>query len=141
MVDEKDGSVHWSFWILGVVTLLWNLMGSINFIVQMNPEAITAYREAEQAIIGNRPWWATGAFALAVFSGSFGSFLLLLRKSVATYFFVGSLLGVGLTLVHTLAVGIDFGFGEILGIILMPLAMAVFLIWYSRFAEKKNWIE
>jgi hypothetical protein len=138
--DEKIGTVHWSFWTIGITALIWNVMGVINFFVQMDPEVITAYQESERAIIEGRPFWATGAFAIAVFGGSMGCFLLLLRKSVAVYLFVGSLLGVGVTMTHTFGVGIDFGFAEILGIILMPLAVAVFLIWYSMLAEKRNWI-
>jgi hypothetical protein len=37
-------------------------------------------------------------------------------------------------------VGIDFGLGKILGIILMPLVVAVFLIWYSKLVKSKRWI-
>ncbi len=69
-----------------------------------------------------------------------GCLLLLLRKSAAYYLFIASLLGVIVTMTHTLGVGIDFGLGEILGIILMPLVVAVFLIWYSKQAERKGWI-
>jgi len=36
--------------------------------------------------------------------------------------------------------GLDFGLGEILGIILMPLVVA-FLIWYGKRAESKGWIK
>ena len=54
--------------------------------------------------------------------------------------FIASLLGVIVTMIHTLGVGVDFGLGEILGIILMPLVVAAFLIWYSKQAESKGWI-
>jgi hypothetical protein len=43
-------------------------------------------------------------------------------------------------MMHTLGAGIDFGLGEILGIILMPLVLAAFLIWYAKLAESKDWI-
>jgi hypothetical protein len=66
--------------------------------------------------------------------------LLLLRKSAAFYLFIASLLGVIVTMLHTLGAGIDFGLGEILGIILMPLLLAAFLIWYAKLAESKDWI-
>ncbi len=140
MNDETVGGVHWSFWLIGVVTLVWNIGGVINFFVQMNPEMLDAYRESERAIIEGRPTWATGAFAIAVFGGALGSLLLLLRKSAAYYLFIASLLGVIVTMTHTLGVGIDFGLGEILGIILMPLVVAAFLIWYAKRAESKGWI-
>ena len=140
MNDETVRGVHWSFWIIGAVALIWNVMGVINFFVQMNADALDAYREAERAIIEGRPAWATGAFAIAVFGGALGSLLLLLRKSVAFYLYIASLLGVIVTMTHTLGVGIDFNLGESLGIILMPLVMAASLIWYSKWAESKGWI-
>ena len=114
-------------------------MGCINFFVQMNSDMLMKYREAERAIIEGRPEWATGAFAIAVFGGALGCLVLLLRKSAAYYLFVASLLGVVVTTIHTLGVGIEFGIGEILGIILMPLVVAAFLIWYSKWAESKGW--
>ena len=140
MNDETVGGVHWSFWIVGAVALIWNVLGVINFFAQMNPDVLAAYRESERAIIEGRPAWATGAFAIAVFGGALGCLLLLFRKSAAYYLFIVSLLGAIVTMTHTLGVGIDFGFGEILGIILMPLVVAAFLIWYSKQAESKGWI-
>jgi hypothetical protein len=140
MNDETVRRVHWSFWLIGVVALVWNVGGVINFIVQMNPEMLDAYRESERAIIDGRPTWATGAFALAVFGGALGCILLLLKRSSATYLFIASLLGMIVTTTHTLGIGIDFGLGEIVGTILMPLVVAAFLIWYSKHAESKGWI-
>jgi hypothetical protein len=132
--------VHWSFWAIGAIALIWNVMGAINFVAQMNPDMFAAYRESERAIIEGRSAWATIAFAIAVFGGALGCVLLLLRKSAAFYLFIASLLGVIVTMMHTLGAGIDFGLGEILGIILMPLVLAAFLIWYAKLAESKDWI-
>ena len=98
----------------------------------MNPDVLASYRESERAIVEGRPVWATGAFAIGVFGGALGSVLLLLRKSASFYVLIASMLGVIGTIFHALNVGIDFGTGEILGIILMPLVVAAFLIWYSR---------
>ena len=140
MNDATDRRVHWSFWLIGVIALVWNVGGVINFFAQMNPDMLDVYRESERAIIEGRPVWATAAFAIAVFGGALGCLLLLLRKSVATYAFIASLLGVIVTMVHTLGADIEFGLGEVLGIILMPLVLAAFLIWYSKYAESKDWI-
>ena len=140
MKNETVSGVHWSFWAIGAVALIWNVMGVINFFVQMNPDVLDAYRESERAIVEARPTWATGAFAIGVFGGTLGCLLLLLRKSAAYYLFIASLLGVIVTMIHTVSIGIDFGLGEILGIILMPLVVAAFLIWYSKLAESKGWI-
>ena len=142
MNDETVGGVHWSFWAIGVVALIWNVMGVINFFVQMNADALASFPESHRAIIEGRPAWATGAFAIAVFGGALGCLLLLLRKSAAYYLFIASLLGVIVQLIHTLGIAsstINFSPFEILMIILMPLVVAAFLIWYSKWAESKGW--
>jgi hypothetical protein len=71
------------------------------------------------------------------------SLLLLLRKSVAYYLFVASLLGVIVTMNHTLGIAsstVNFSPFEILMMILVPLVVAVFLMWYSKQADCKGWI-
>ncbi len=88
MNDENVGGVHWSFWAIGAIALIWNVMGVINLFVQMNPDVLTAYRESERAIVEGRPAWATGGFAIAVFGGALGCLLLLLRKFAAFYLFI-----------------------------------------------------
>lgn len=140
MNDDDTGTVHWSFWAIIIFMLIWNVMGCINFFVQMNPEMVASYRENEQAIITGRPVWATVAFAIAVFGGALGCLLLLVKKSIAFYFFIASLLGVVVTILHTLSIGIEFGIGEVIGIIIAPLMVAVFLIWYSKYVQNKGWI-
>ena len=140
MNDDSAGTVHWSFWAIIIFMLIWNVMGCINFFVQMNPEMVASYRENEKAIITGRPVWATVAFAIAVFGGALGCLLLLVKKSIAFYFFIASLLGVVVTIVHTLSIGIEFGIGEVIGIMIAPLMVAVFLIWYSKYVQNKGWI-
>lgn len=140
MKDTTDNKIHWSFWAISIFMLIWNVMGCINFIVQMNPDMVASYRDTEQAIIQGRPAWATAAFAIAVFGGALGCLLLVLKKSVAFYLFVASLLGVVVTMIHTLGVGINFSTAELIGIIYMPVAVAVFLIWYSKYTSSKGWV-
>ena len=143
MNDKTVGGVHWSFWVIGAVALIWNVMGAMNLFMQMNAGALAAMPEAQRAIIEGRPAWATGAFAIAVFGGALGCLLLLLRKSAAYYFFIASLLGMIVHMLPYLGMAgstIDFGPFEISMYILMPLAVAAFLIWYSKQAESKGWI-
>ena len=139
MSDAIATKIHWSFWAIGAFALVWNGLGAANFFAQMSPDILATYRESERAIVESRPAWATAAFAIAVFGGALASALLLLRKSLALQVFVASLFGVIVTMLHTLGSGIDFGPAEIIGIILMPLAVALFLIWYARHAANKGW--
>ncbi len=141
MNDETDRGVHWSLWVIGAVTLIYNLMGVINFVVQMNPDALASFPESHRAIIEGRPAWATGGFAIAVFGGALGCLLLLLRKSIAYYVFIASLLGAIVTMIHVLGMaGSDFGPVEFLIGNLVQLVVTAFLIWYSKWAKSKGWI-
>jgi len=111
-------------------------MGSINFIMQMNPDMVANYPEAAQSLIASRPLWATIGFAIAVFGGVFGDVLLLLKRSVAFYFFVVSFVCVIVANIHTFKItdAVDIWVGS-----LMSLVVAAFLIWYSKFVKKKYW--
>lgn len=143
MNDKNAGGVHWSFRAIGAAALIWNVMGVMNFFWQMNADALASFPDPHRAIIEGRPAWATGGFAIAVFGGALGGLLLLLRKPAAYYLFIASLLGVIVTMIHTVGIARSTdGFGpfEILMTILMPLAVAAFLIWYSKWAESKGWI-
>jgi len=142
MNDETTGGVHWSFWAIGTIMLIWNIMGVVNFFAQMNADVVAAMPETHRAIIEVRPVWGTIAFAIAVFGGVLGCLLLLLRKSVAYYLFIASLLGVIVATaphLHMIGSTINDPF-EIAMMMLMPLLVAVFLIWYSKHAESNGWI-
>jgi len=142
MNDKTPSSVHWSFWVIGAVALIWNVGGSMNYVIQMNTDSLAGYREVEQAIIQGRPMWATAGFAIAVFGGTLGSLLLLFRKPAAYYMFIASLLGVMVTSIHTLNVAsrTDFSPLELVVIVVMPIAVAAFLAWYPRHVQSKGWI-
>ena len=143
MNDETVAGVHWSFWVVGAFALIWNVLGSMNYLGQMNADLVATFPETHRAIIEGRPAWATGGFAIGVFGGALGGLLLLLRKSAANYLFVASLLGVIVTMIHTVRIAsstIKFSAFEILIMILMPVVVAAFLVWYSKRAESKGWI-
>jgi len=139
MNDKTVGGIHWSFWIIIVVTLIFNVMGVINYFVQMNADSLASFPEKYRPIIEGRPAWATAAFAIAVFGGSLGSLLLLLRKSAAIYVLIASLLGVIVTMMHIFGVAGLRSFEIWIGV-LMQLVVTAFLIWYSKLAERKGWI-
>ena len=138
-MNDKTVSVHWSFWVIGVVALIFNVMGVVNYFAQMNADSLASFPEVYRQIIEARPAWATGAFAIAVFGGSVGCLLLLLRKSVAFYVLIVSLLGVIVTMMHIFGVAGFSSFEVWIGV-LMQLVVTAFLIWYSKLAERKGWI-
>ncbi len=138
MNNKTVNGIHWSFWVIGVVTLVFNLMGVINYFAQMDADSLASFPEQYRPIIESRPAWATAGFAIAVFGGSIGCLLLLLRKSAAFYVLIASLLGVIVTMMHIFGVA-GFSSFEIWIGVLMQLVVTAFLIWYSKLAERKGW--
>ncbi len=139
-MNKNHKKSHWSFWLISSFLLVWNVLGCVNFFMQMNPDIVSTYREIEQAIIQGRPLWATVGFALGIFAGASGCVLLLVKMSSSFYLFCASLFGVLIRIAHSLAVDVSLVAGEIIGIVIVPIAISVFLIWYSQYCQKKGWL-
>ena len=131
---DKAIKVHWSFWLIGAVTLVYNLAGGVNFMMQMNPETVTTMPETLNPFIEARPFWATLGFAVAVIGGAFGCVLLLLKRGPAYPVFIASFIGAVVTLVDSFirAAPMDAVIGN-----LVQLAVTAFLIGYARWAARK----
>ena len=144
MTKNNMTAVHWSFWLISILGLLWNVGGCINYIMQMNLEFVATLPGTHQAIIIERPVWATAGFAIGVFFGAIGCLLLLLRKSFTNSSFILSLVGIIVTMIHTVNVAsskIDFNLVEIFVMIILPFIVAILLLWYSKIVSKKHWIK
>ena len=140
MNDQASGKKHWSFWLVCILALLWNIGGSVNYLMQTSLEFVNSMPATHQAIIIDRPVWATGGFALGVFGGIVGCILLLLGHRLSINVFLISLMGIIITMIHTVNVAIsviEFNVFEIFMMIVMPLVVAVALLAYSKSALRK----
>lgn len=132
-----------TFWVISILALLWNIMGVVAYLGQayMTDEILGALPEAEQAYYNNIPAWVTAAFAIAVFTGALGCLALVLRKKWAKSLFILSLLAVLVQFIFNFFMQ-DYmevtGTNSIQPIIV--IAIAIFLIWYSKKSEEKGWI-
>ncbi len=136
MNDTNVSGVHWSFWAIGAVGLAFNVMGCINLLSQMNADMVASMPEAHRTLIESRPAWGTGAFAVAVFGAAIGGILLLLKKSIAYYLFIASLLGAVVAQIPILGVA---SFPMLVGG-LSQIVVTAFLLWYSKRSENKGWV-
>lgn len=130
-------------WIVGVVSLLWNLIGAVDYLMtrmrntdylanmmpNADPQEVLAWVDAF-------PFWAQLGWALGVWFGVAGSILLLARKRMAMHCFlvslIGILLGIGYQLV---AAPPPPGSPEQSVLSLMPyvvILVGVALYFYSR---------
>ena len=140
MSEKVTGSVHWSFWVIGAVALVWNAMGVLNLIMQMNPDVLATYPESHQTIVANQTGWIAASVTVAIIGGAIGCVLLLLRKAGAVYLFYASLIGTIIVVAHTLSLPIELSRSDIVLIVVMPVVVAALLAWYSRWTAMRGWI-
>ena len=132
--------LHWSFWLIAVFAIVWNAMGVMNLVMQMDPEMLATYPESHRQLIATQPVWAYGGFVMSVVGGLLGGLLLLVKKSLATWLFIASFFGAAIVTVHTLSSGIQFSPSDIILTVVMPLAVAGALVWYSKRASRLGWV-
>jgi len=132
-----------AFWIIGILALLWNLMGVLTYYGQINitNEALVLLPEPEQLYYKNVASWATAAYATAVFGGFLGCVTLLLRRKIATTLFILSLLGVLVQTTYNLFIQEYMEVAPIqIGLTMLIIVVALFLVWYSKNAINKGWL-
>ena len=138
MNEQTNTQVSKSFWIVGAVGLVFNLMGCFNFISQLNAEMVAAMPDSYQALIETRPAWATAAFAVAVFGGALGCVLLLLRKRYAIHVLGLSLAGA--VAAQLPAIGnVELPLQAWIGW-MSQLLIGALLLWYAIWASAKRWL-
>ena len=90
-----------SFWIIAVLSLLWNLFGCYDYVMsKLAPETYLAsmgMSAASVAYMAAFPAWLTAFWALGVWGSLAGSLLLLARSRHAAAAFALSLLGLAVS--------------------------------------------
>ena len=144
MVEGAISGPARGFWIIGVLALVWNLLGVVSYVMQvtMTPEQLAQMQDAERLLYTDVPAWATGAYAIAVFGGTLGAIALLLRKAWAVPVFIVSLLAIVVQMGHAMFMTDAL---SVLGptAAIMPLVIvliAVGLLLYARRARASGWL-
>lgn len=134
------------FWIASVFFLLWNLMGVFSFYAHtfITEEALALLPENERALYGDYPLWTTIVFATAVFAGFIGSLGLVLKKKWSKLVFIISLAAIIPQMLHNVFFTKSmevYGPGQAATMPVMVVLIGVFLVWFSHYAIKKNWLK
>lgn len=126
------------YWIISVIALVWNGMGVNAYLQQAyDTESYrTMYTQEQLDIAANLPAYITAAFAIAVFGGTLGSILLLLRKKLASTVFYISLLAVIVQMGYLLI----NGYASSIVMTIMIIVFAIFLAWFSKFSVSKGYV-
>lgn len=125
-----------SFRAIGIILLLWNLMGAIAFILQYSADLdqLAKTDPYTARIFAAMPVWVWAAYAIAVGAGSLGAIMLLLRKAAAAPLFLISIVGVivqfGYSFIHTDLLAVK-GFTAAI----FPAVILVIAIFQWRYAS------
>jgi len=137
-----------SFLIIGILALLWNIMGLFQFIMAafMQDTMLETYGKSytpqQMELFLNTPNWYYVVFGICTITGVLGSITLLLKKKIAVPLFLVSLVTVfvvqGYWILGTQAIAL-------LGTeaIIMPMLVivtSIFLYFYCKGARQNNWL-
>lgn len=140
--DTGSNVPKW-FTVVAILALAWNLFGVMAYMMQVNMTAddIAALPAAEQALYNNYPAWAMIAFGVAVFGGTLGSLLLVLKKNLAGPVLQLSLIAALIQMAHSFFIAKAY---EVYGptSLVLPLAViviAALLVLLAARAKKNGW--
>jgi len=133
------------FYILAAIALVWNAMGIFAYLstVMMSAEDFAKTPEAMQNLQNATPAWAMAAFATAVFAGTLGCLLLLLKKKLAFIFLFVSLIAVILQMGNFIFLmnGFDVVSQSDKIMTYMIIVVAFLLVWFAKFSDTKRWLK
>ena len=133
------------FWIVSVISLIWNLMGVMAFVMQvtMTEEALQAMSEGERSLYTSLPAWTIVCFAIAVFGDTLASILLLLRKKLATMVFIVSFFFTLTQMIYNIfisdLVAVRGASAAVFPVVI--IIAGILLIWFSRVSATKGWLK
>lgn len=130
--------------VIGIVALLWNLVGVVMFFLQtrMTADQIAALPEAQRVVYAAMPGWLDIAYGIAVIAGVLGSIGLLLRRRWASGVLLVSLLAVLVQMGAIYALTPAWQASGVSGLpmTLLIIGIAAYLAWFARGAAQRGWL-
>jgi len=93
-MTETTAKAPWHLWAVGVITLLWNAVGIMSYMMtELGKLDALGMTPDQIAYFDSFPAWAVAVWAMGVWGAFFGSVLLLLRSRFAVHSFAIAILG------------------------------------------------
>lgn len=133
----------WHLWVIGIVALIWSLIGVMDYLMTQsrNEQYMSQFTSEQLEYFYGIPWWMVSVWAIAVWGGLLGAVLLLLRKRLAVWVFLVSLIGVVLNTLYSY--GLPEGreimgdaFSVIFTIVIFLFSLGLYL--YTHTLAKRN---
>jgi len=137
--DTETRSTPWHFWVVAVVSLLWNGFGGFDYTMS-HVQGEPYYRQmgmtdAQIAYMDTYPTWMHAVWAIGVWGSVLGAVLLLLRSKWAFHAFAVSILGaIGNVLYSAMNPSPEMG----LAMPVLIVAICGFFIWYAWTMTKRG---
>jgi hypothetical protein len=129
-------------WIIGIVALLWNLFGAMDYVMtQTQNEAYMGQFTPEQLeFFYGFPAWLVACWAIAVWGGLLGAVLLLMRRRLAAPVLLLSLVCMAITAIqnYAFAGGADIVGATGLFFSVVIFIVALLLVLYARAMARKG---
>ena len=135
----------WHLWAIGIVTLLWNAVGALDFVMTQtrNEKYMSGFTPAQLEYFYGFPAWVVVAWGVAVFGGVAGSILLLLRKALAFPVFAVSFVAMVLTTIYNFVLtnGMEIMGGPGAAIFSAVIfVVALLLVFYARSLKQRGYL-
>lgn len=130
-------------WVVGGIALLWSSIGAMDYVMTQtkNEAYMSGFTPEQLAFFYGIPAWVVAAWAIGVWGGVLGALLLLLRKRLAVWVFLASLIAMVVTTFHNyvLSNGMDvIGDAFSLGFTAVIFLFALGLFLYARAMHKRG---
>ncbi len=149
VIESNEGAgrlktpVH--LWVVGVLSLLWNLMGAFDYSAsQLRLDFyMSQFSEAQLAYFYSFPSWAVAGWAFGVWGALAGSVGLLLRRRWSLWAFVVSFVGMAVSSIYTLALSNGAEVMGTAGVVFSGVIwiVATFLLVYALKQTKNSVLE
>ncbi|MFT6335944.1 MAG: hypothetical protein ACJATI_002699 [Halioglobus sp.] len=142
-MSTNQTNVSVTYWLVGVIALLWNLAGVANFVFQVffTDSMVALMSEEQKELIMSNPTWMTLVFGIATILGLVGSVGLLMRKKWTVPAFLVSLIAIIIQMGYSC-----FGTNALEVMEQSPIFPAMLVIfsvvlwWYSKRSDARGFL-
>lgn len=144
MNDQKKSMVPVWFWVVAVVALLWNIMGSMIFLTELFAQeaAMEGMSDEQKAWVRSTPSWIYFVFGISVVTGLAGSVGLLLRTNKSVLLLAVSFVSVLIQMTYTMIIAGGLQVMGPSGAVMPAIVVVLSVVWLvaSMYFNRQGWL-
>ena len=144
VAKQSISSVPKWYWAIGVMALIWNLMGCNVLFMELfyQEEMMVNFTETQKEWSRGFGPWVYVLWGVSVFSGVAGSINLLRRKKLARVFLDISFISVFIQMTYSMLIAGGLKVMGPTGAVMPSLiiVIATGLVWFVRYVNRREWL-